>query len=74
MAASHQPIDLPKWIDVGVLPLVNLAMALLVAGLVVAGIGLDTVPVPGDTPPAKLAALDGVKGAVRILLSGPGRD
>ncbi|WP_395699453.1 ABC transporter permease [Aquabacterium sp.] len=45
MAASHQPIELPKWIDVGVLPLVNLAMALFVAGIVVAGIGLDPVQV-----------------------------
>jgi ABC-type uncharacterized transport system permease subunit len=40
-----QPVELPRWIDIGVLPLVNLAVALLVAGIVVAGIGLDPVEV-----------------------------
>ena len=40
-----QPVELPRWIDIGVLPLLNLALALLVAGLVVAGIGLDPVQV-----------------------------
>ncbi|MBI5256228.1 MAG: ABC transporter permease [Burkholderiales bacterium] len=43
--SAHQPIELPRWIDIGVLPLVNLAMALFVSGLVVAGIGLDPVQV-----------------------------
>ncbi len=35
------PVALPRWADVVVLPLVNLAMALLVAGAVVAMIGQD---------------------------------
>ncbi len=34
-----QPVQLPRWIDVGVLPLWNLAIALAVAGLVVLLIG-----------------------------------
>jgi simple sugar transport system permease protein len=40
-----QPVELPRWIDLGVLPLVNLGMALVVAGIVVAGIGLDPLQV-----------------------------
>lgn len=40
-----QPVELPRWIDIGVLPLVNLGVALLVAGVVVAGIGLDPLQV-----------------------------
>jgi simple sugar transport system permease protein len=36
-----QPVELPRWIDVGVLPAVNLAFALLVAGLVVKLVGFD---------------------------------
>ncbi len=36
---------LPRWIDLLLLPLVNLALALLVCGAVVAGIGLDPVRV-----------------------------
>jgi ABC-type uncharacterized transport system permease subunit len=40
-----QPVELPRWLDIGVLPLVNLAVAMLVAGVVVAGIGLDPVEV-----------------------------
>ncbi|HSW09256.1 ABC transporter permease [Aquabacterium sp.] len=43
--SSHQPIELPRWIDIGVLPLINLAMALAVSGIVVAGIGLDPIQV-----------------------------
>ena len=31
--------DLPRWLDVGVIPLINLAIALVVAGLVVALVG-----------------------------------
>ena len=38
---SQQALDLPRWIDVALLPLVNLALALLVCGLVVALVGLD---------------------------------
>ena len=36
-----QPVELPRWIDVAVLPAVNLAMALLVAGLVVLLVGFE---------------------------------
>jgi len=36
-----QPVELPRWIDVAVLPAVNLALALLVAGLVVKLVGFD---------------------------------
>lgn len=36
-----QQIELPRWIDVGVLPAFNLACALLVAGLVVKLVGFD---------------------------------
>ncbi|MFM7705510.1 MAG: ABC transporter permease, partial [Rubrivivax sp.] len=37
--------ELPRWIDLGVLPLFNLALAGLVAGLVVLIAGLDPVQV-----------------------------
>ena len=40
-----RPADLPRWLDIAVLPLVNLAMALLVSAVVVAVIGLDPVQV-----------------------------
>ena len=40
-----RPVDLPRWLDIVVLPLVNLALALLVSGVVVAVIGLDPVQV-----------------------------
>jgi len=36
-----QPVELPRWIDVAVLPAVNLAFALLVAGLVVMLVGFN---------------------------------
>ena len=42
-----QPIELPRWMDLVVLPALNLALALLVAGLVVAGVGLDPLQVVG---------------------------
>lgn len=35
------PAELPRWIDVGLLPLVNLALALAVCAVVVAIVGLD---------------------------------
>ena len=38
---SSQGADLPRWIDLIVLPLVNLALALLVCGIVVAVVGYD---------------------------------
>ena len=31
-----QPVELPRWMDVALLPLVNLAMALVVCAIVVA--------------------------------------
>ncbi len=37
MSAAQK--ELPRWLDVGVIPLINLAIALLVAGLVVALVG-----------------------------------
>ena len=40
-----QPVELPRWLDLVVLPLVNLALALLVSGIVVALIGLDPAQV-----------------------------
>lgn len=36
-------VTLPRWIDVGLLPLINLVQALLVAGLVVLIIGIDPI-------------------------------
>jgi hypothetical protein len=36
-----QPVELPRWLDVAVLPAVNLALALLVAGIVVALVGFQ---------------------------------
>ncbi len=40
-----QPIELPRWIDLGVLPVFNVALALLVSGVVVWLAGLDPVQV-----------------------------
>ena len=42
---SHQPVELPRWMDIGLLPLVNLGLALLVCALVVAVVGLDPLQV-----------------------------
>jgi ABC-type uncharacterized transport system permease subunit len=39
-----QPVELPRWLDVAVLPAVNLGFALIVAGIVVALAGFD----PGE--------------------------
>lgn len=36
-----RPVELPRWVDLGLLPLLNLAMALAVCGVVVAVVGLD---------------------------------
>lgn len=36
-----RPVELPRWADIGLLPLINLAMALAVSAVVVAVIGLD---------------------------------
>lgn len=35
--------ELPKWVDVGLIPLINLALALFVSGLVVLSIGEDPI-------------------------------
>ena len=40
-----RPVELPRWIDVGLLPLVNLALALAVCGVVVAVVGLNPLQV-----------------------------
>jgi general nucleoside transport system permease protein len=39
--SSATPLELPRWIDIGVLPAFNLAVALLVSGIVVLAIGHD---------------------------------
>lgn len=38
-------VELPRWMDVGLLPIVNLAMALTVCAIVVAVVGLDPLQV-----------------------------
>ena len=43
----NQAVELPRWLDVVVLPLINLLLALLVCALVVAGIGLNPLQVLG---------------------------
>jgi ABC-type uncharacterized transport system permease subunit len=40
-----RPVELPRWIDLGLLPLVNLLMALLVCGAVLAAVGLAPLQV-----------------------------
>lgn len=44
---SSRPVELPRWLDVGVLPLFNLALALAVAGIVVRIVGFDPGQVLG---------------------------
>ncbi len=39
------PAELPRWMDLGLLPLVNLALALAVAAVVVAVVGMDPLQV-----------------------------
>ena len=55
---SSQAITLPRWIDVGLLPLWNLAVALLVAGGVVLAIGHSPLQ-------ALTVLLNGALGSVR---------
>ena len=38
---SAQPVELPRWMDVGLLPLLNLTLALIVAGIVVTMVGFQ---------------------------------
>ena len=40
-----RPVELPRWMDVALLPVVNLAMALVVCAIVVAVVGLDPLQV-----------------------------
>ena len=40
-----QPVELPRWMDIGLLPVVNLGMALIVCAIVVAVVGLDPLQV-----------------------------
>ena len=42
---NRHPVELPRWMDVGLLPLVNLGLALLVCAGVVAVVGLDPLQV-----------------------------
>ena len=42
---SAQPVELPRWMDVALLPLVNLALALIVAGVVVTLVGFNPLQV-----------------------------
>ena len=42
-----QPLELPRWMDLGLLPLVNLALALVVCAVVVAVVGLNPLQVLG---------------------------
>ena len=42
-----QPLELPRWMDLVLLPAFNLALALLVAGAVVAAVGMDPLQVVG---------------------------
>jgi len=45
MSAPRPP--LPHWIDVGVIPLINVAMALVVSGLIILAIGEDPIAAVG---------------------------
>ena len=40
-----QPVELPRWMDIGLLPIVNLGLALIVCAIVVAVVGLDPLQV-----------------------------
>ena len=40
-----RPVELPRWMDIGLLPLVNLALALAVCGVVVSVVGLNPLQV-----------------------------
>src|ERR1700712_2323671 len=57
---SGQAVVLPKWIDIGVLPLWNLLIALLVTGLVVLAIGQSPWQALGVLIPGALGSLRGI--------------
>ncbi|MBL8710330.1 MAG: ABC transporter permease [Rhodospirillaceae bacterium] len=44
---SARPGELPRWIDIGLLPILNVLMALMVAGIIVAAIGADPLSAIG---------------------------
>ncbi len=59
-----QPVELPRWMDVAVLPAVNLAIALLVAGAVVALVGFQ----PGQVLALLLKGAFGSKAGISYTL------
>jgi len=51
---------LPRWIDIGVLPIVNLILALIVAGLIVLAIGEDPFTAVQSMAVGAFGSLDGI--------------
>jgi simple sugar transport system permease protein len=60
----NQPVELPRWVDIGLLPLVNLALALAVAAVVVAAIGLK----PGEVLALLVQGAFGSKAGISYTL------
>ena len=40
---SAPPAELPRWIDIGLIPVINICLALLVSGLIILAIGENPV-------------------------------
>jgi len=59
-----QPVELPRWMDVALLPALNLAIALLVAGLVVMLVGFQ----PGQVLALLIKGAFGSKGGLSYTL------
>ncbi|MBL8306534.1 MAG: ABC transporter permease [Rubrivivax sp.] len=59
-----QPVELPRWMDVALLPAVNLAVALLVAGIVVALVGFQ----PGQVLALLIKGAFGSKAGISYTL------
>ncbi len=59
-----QPVELPRWVDVAVLPAVNLAFALLVAGIVVKLVGFQ----PGQVLALLIKGAFGSKSGISYTL------
>jgi simple sugar transport system permease protein len=57
---SAQPLELPRWMDVALLPAVNLALALLVAGIVVTLVGFNPLQVLGLLAQGALGSKAGI--------------
>jgi ABC-type uncharacterized transport system permease subunit len=57
---SAAPIDLPRWADTALVPLVSVAAALLVAGLVVLGIGESPLEATALLLKGSLGSLEGL--------------